>query len=555
MNLSIQKKIWAGFSALVIVFLINGVLTIVTENNIQNISRQISTSVEPTEELLEDFKAEVIESKMYATNWVFLRYNDDDKKALKYLHNQKYPKLKSQLKALFPIVENDTIINSLNTAFMEFEALIIIEQNVMAQLAQFEDYDDPIKKMLAEQEIEDQVIPRTNMILNMLDRANSIADNIKREHYLNREKHTEELRFYILLLTASAIGLGIILSVYFSRIITMPIDKMQVIISNLGKGIINKVDHKKTNDEIGKMIESVNNLASKLQDTALFAEAIGHRDYTTAFHPLSDEDKLGKALVAMRDNIKSGEESLMAANSELKKSNSELDKFVYSVSHDLRAPLSSMLGIISLIEAENTDENIAGDVQLVKRNIKKLDGFISDILDYSRNARMEIVAHDIDFELAIKDVTGNLKYMASMDGSMKIETNVEKNVPFYSDVTRVNVILNNLVSNAIRYSKPDGGSPLVSINITVNESEAIIIIKDNGIGISHENLDKVFVMFYRISKKSVGSGLGLYIVKETVEKLKGNIYLESELNEGTTFTVKLPNLSKEFLSPQNELYV
>jgi len=94
------------------------------------------------------------------------------------------------------------------------------------------------------------------------------------------------------------------------------------------------------------------------------------------------------------------EEALKTSNEELKKSNGELDRFVYSVSHDLKAPLSSMLGVISLIESETTDTGITSDIQLLKKSINKLDGFINDILDYSRNARLEIKSKKYIYRIA-----------------------------------------------------------------------------------------------------------------------------------------------------------
>ena len=131
--------------------------------------------------------------------------------------------------------------------------------------------------------------------------------------------------------------------------------------------------------------------------------------------------------------------------------------------------------------------------------------------------------------------------MGSANNSVDIRINVNKSVPFYSDKSRISIVLNNLVSNSIRYSNPNVTDPFVEVTVELSNSKATLVVKDNGIGIDKKFHDKIFNMFYRLSKKSEGSGLGLYIVKETVEKLQGSFNLESEPGKGTEFTICIPN--------------
>jgi signal transduction histidine kinase len=235
--------------------------------------------------------------------------------------------------------------------------------------------------------------------------------------------------------------------------------------------------------------------------------------------------------------------ALLKSNDELKKSNKELDSFVYSVSHDLRAPLSSMLGVVGLCEMATLDPFMQKNVTLLKTSIKKLDGFIIDILDYSRNSRLEVDRQEIHFTDLLTDIAGNLKFMGADDQrKVEIRTAIRNGVPFYSDKSRIGIILNNLISNSIRYQNPQTADPFVEVEVEVSESAVDIRVKDNGIGIDKENQAKVFNMFYRVSSKSIGSGLGLYIVKEAVEKLHGAIELRSEPGKGCEFSIHLPNL-------------
>lgn len=226
----------------------------------------------------------------------------------------------------------------------------------------------------------------------------------------------------------------------------------------------------------------------------------------------------------------------------LLKANLELDKFVYSVSHDLRAPLSSMKGVIEISEEETRDPLLLQNFGLLKSSVKKLDDFIKDILEYSRNSRMEIRKQNINFREMLDDITTNLKHMSSNNirpVDIKVEINNQRS--FISDKTRVSILLNNLISNAIRYQNPDADNPLVSIKINMSDTETDIIVRDNGIGISKENQEKIFGMFFRVAENEVGSGLGLYLVKEIVDKLEGKIEVESEVGKGTAFCINLPN--------------
>ena len=235
------------------------------------------------------------------------------------------------------------------------------------------------------------------------------------------------------------------------------------------------------------------------------------------------------------------EEKLKNRNSELVKSNMELDKFVYSVSHDLRAPLSSMLGVIGISEEETNESSTREHLQMLKASIKKLDLSIRDILDYSRNSRMEVNREAIDLKELLKDITENLKCQISSKNKVKINVEMEEHHPFISDKNRLNIILNNLISNAITYQDPMKNDPLVSVKIDTSDTETNIVVRDNGIGISKELQEKIFDMFFRGSENSDGSGLGLYIVKESVEKLNGTIMVNSIPGKGSEFRILIPN--------------
>jgi PAS domain S-box-containing protein len=237
-------------------------------------------------------------------------------------------------------------------------------------------------------------------------------------------------------------------------------------------------------------------------------------------------------------------DELTRTNDELMKTNVELDKFVYSVSHDLRAPLASLLGLVEYSETLANNQEIQQYLQYMKASVIKLDTFIQDILDYSRNARSEVETEVLDVNALLSDISSNLKFMNTVQGSrlVDIRTRVLGDAVFHTDKDRLKTILGNLVANAIRYSNHEAKTPYVEVNVEFTHTRVKITVQDNGIGINQKHLPKIFDMFYRASSLSVGSGLGLYIVKESVQKLGGIIEVESTPGVGTKFTISIPDL-------------
>lgn len=225
---------------------------------------------------------------------------------------------------------------------------------------------------------------------------------------------------------------------------------------------------------------------------------------------------------------------------ELQVRNTELDNFVYKVSHDLRAPLSSILGLVNLSKLPGNTDDLSGYIDIIGRKIQELDHFINDVLSHSKNLKMELKIGKIDFEAIISKTIADLSYLPGAN-EVELTTQIEGE-EFYNDPWRISEILRNLISNAIKYRQRNAAKPMVSISIQSTKTEARITFADNGIGIDEKDLDRIFDMFYRATEQSSGSGIGLYIVKNAVDKLGGQISVNSRVGFGTTFNVKLPNL-------------
>ncbi|MEP7263673.1 MAG: PAS domain-containing protein [Bacteroidota bacterium] len=791
MTFNIKKRIYISFFILASIFVVNGVIIVATIRYNNTLSRNISTVIDPSLRSLNDFKMQLILSREYSINWVFLRSNEEYKKELKEIQNVKYPKSKQKLLALSSYWSNSITRDSLNSLFNNVESSLVEEHKIMKLLSTFENYDEPTIKFSAEEILEDEVIPLTNASINSVENIISDINTIKAVEETKVARASLFIRILIASISVAIILLAFVLAKYMGKIIIRPINKIIDIVNDLGKGITKKVDYKVSNDEIGSMVHAVNHLSENLHASALFAKEIGNRNFNIDFVPLSSEDKLGQALITMRDNLKSSDESLNEAQriallgnwewdikknkiswsdelfrildlepgdfkptyedfhnfihpddkeyagsflakcakdhqpysyetrlisrkgvvkyiyamgkvmlneksvivkihgivqditqrkkeqqvleethnqlqtlfnnidevfftvdiesqqvlqispacnkvygypeksfyenvnlwkevalqedveiidksyplmlagksisheyrihhtdgsihwietkitptlndsgkliridgvtsdttkrkedeailkanlEELKKTNAELDKFVYSVSHDLRAPLLSMQGIID-IAAEETIEPLTGEYMgMLRGSVSRLDNFIGEILDYSRNARLDVKGEIVDVEKLLNEIIESLNYLIKSSNKIKVQVSIPKQVTIFTDKRRLRAVLKNLISNAINYRNTEIDNPYVQINVNAGSSEVHIEIADNGIGIDEEFHQKIFEMFYRHSEISTGSGLGLYIVKEAVDKINGKINVLSKPGEGTTISLNIPTL-------------
>lgn len=223
----------------------------------------------------------------------------------------------------------------------------------------------------------------------------------------------------------------------------------------------------------------------------------------------------------------------------LMKTNAELDRFVYSTSHDLRAPLSSVMGLINITERSHEPEEVTKYLGMMRDRVMSLDRFIRDITDYSRNNRLEVEREKVFLRCMIDDIWESLKFSPEAE-TISFINDIPEQLFIHVDRGRLKVILSNLISNAMRYQDVQKTSPFILVQHYVTGNIICLKVADNGQGIPKEYHTKIFDMFFRANEKSKGSGLGLYIVKEAIMKLSGSIQLDSEPDEGSTFTIRLP---------------
>jgi PAS domain S-box-containing protein len=228
---------------------------------------------------------------------------------------------------------------------------------------------------------------------------------------------------------------------------------------------------------------------------------------------------------------------LVKKNNELVKVNSELDNFVYRVSHDLRSPLLSIKGLISLINFADLNASTTEYISLIESSATRMDNSIQDILEYSRNSRLEIKLESINIKELVHEIFNDIKF--STESQIELEYQTDGADTIVTDKFRMSTLLKNMIGNAIKY-KRDIPDSFIKFHMSQKGKTITIRIIDNGIGISKTSMPKVFDMFYRGSSASIGTGLGLYICKEIIERLNGKIKLKSQPNVGSEFDIVLP---------------
>jgi len=252
-------------------------------------------------------------------------------------------------------------------------------------------------------------------------------------------------------------------------------------------------------------------------------------------------EQLNIELAFQNDEKENYAAELITTNTELLKTNRELDRFVYSVSHDLRSPLTSILGLISFIEEESLETDTLEHIGMIRNSVNRLDEFIKNILSYSRNNRTGLDIVQIPLQQTTTEIVNSLRSIKDAENIL-FEIDIKEQQPFFSDRLRLNTLLENLISNAIKYHKTNQTDSFIKIIGQSNHEKLFLSIIDNGIGIASKDHDKIFDMFFRLSGKKNGSGIGLYIVKDTVQILQGSIEVHSEEGKGTTFNITLKNL-------------
>lgn len=290
-------------------------------------------------------------------------------------------------------------------------------------------------------------------------------------------------------------------------------------------------------------------------ETILIAFALGDR-----YRRLKREKEEAQALalqlqqqatLKLEQSVKERTEQLYSANEELKSTletnkrqtkiiedkNAELDAFFYRISHDLKGPIASLLGLSELAKMEVNDEPARGYIEKQHSQVERLNNIITGLINLTQLNHADLCKQDIEFDKMIDECIGSFQGMSNFS-NITFRKMVEAGIQFQTEWTLLNAIIQNLIENAIKYSRRQ--SPYVEIRVWSENGHIMLEVEDNGQGIAREHQVRIFEMFFRATPNSSGRGLGLYILKRSVDKLKGTIDIKSEIGFGSIFTVRLP---------------
>jgi signal transduction histidine kinase len=247
--------------------------------------------------------------------------------------------------------------------------------------------------------------------------------------------------------------------------------------------------------------------------------------------------QLSNAYEELRSTLETNKQQTQIIESK----NAELDAFFYRISHDLRGPVSSLLGLSFLATREIKDKPALEYLERQHIQIERLSNIITGLINLTKLNRTDLQREKIDFDKIIDECVASFNGLANFN-KLTFEKDIQAEIDFHSEWTLINAILQNLIENAIKYAHQQ--SPFVRVTISSDGGWVVMEVEDNGEGISEEHHEKVFEMFYRATQNANGTGLGLYILKRSVDRLKGTIEIKSEVGVGSVFTVRLPIMSE-----------
>ncbi len=330
--------------------------------------------------------------------------------------------------------------------------------------------------------------------------------------------------------------------------------RVLVLVSLIGVGLLvlyvrtkNLVAQKTLLEQkVEKRTIQLNKLVKELQEKQEEVEATNEELTSTLEDLFTQKDNVEKINLELRNTQK----ELRLMNSELDlrvqertsklmKANQELDRFVYSASHDLSAPLKSIIGLINIASLETKKNDLGNHLSHMEKSVFKLENVIKSLTQYSRNSGHELQKVEFCFNDLIHEVLDET-FGLHQPKNIEIIREYAPQQIIKTDFLRLKIILSNLISNANKYRNTDKPDAYIKISFERIDNQNVIVVKDNGMGIDPDYKDKIFDMFFRATTQSDGSGLGLYIVKETVDKLKGRITVDSVKGEFTEVKVVIP---------------
>lgn len=300
----LDKRIYFVFALVVAIAIANALLSTIKIRNNKNTIFEITQYTNPTLESLEEFNLLVTRSRMFISNWVYLPNNGNDKQSLIHLNNTTYPKLKARLTNLTKGWRSESNVTQVNKLFLEYETIIREQEKIMKSLVNFEDYQDPMKKFLAEEQLESEIIPNTNKMMVKLRELIEIKKNEAKAMQDQMLQDNVHLLLIVFILAIMVIFSVMAAGFYLMKKVILPIINVREIMMKMSEGELPEVEIEHGKSALVEMKSALQHLREGLQRTSSFAAEIGKSNFDAHFQPLSSKDVLGSTLLEMRDKLK-----------------------------------------------------------------------------------------------------------------------------------------------------------------------------------------------------------------------------------------------------------
>jgi signal transduction histidine kinase len=502
-----------------ITILLSSIILFFALNKSYRLQESLADIYVPSTALLQKLSYQITETKMLIKNWVFVspQTNSPDKLRLKELHEKEIPQIIDELKVLSKDWEAKEI-KMLYTIEAHFKTdLIPSQQEVMNLLKDFEDYNNAMQVFSAQSLVEDESDPVMIVTTNLIEEINTFLFqlSLKSENVKIQSKKSMDAFKILIVFIAISIGFGTFLVASFTnRAIIRPIKDLDKAASRVQHGELTIQVNVKQEDEIGSLGRNFNKMISSLK---------------TQKEELEEYNLL-----------------LIESQKELKETNKTKDKFFNIIAHDLKGPFTSFITITDILT--NDPQSLSEDkkkyfLQSLNESALTLESLLENLLQWARtqSGTLEVNAKCVNLYNMAKQIV-KLQEINARSNQIKIINNIEEQEEAKADPNLLHTILRNLMNNAVKFSDSDGQVILSSRNIDDKNIE--ISIQDKGIGIAEEDLPKLFRI--DVNTKTIGestkkgTGFGLILVKEFVEKQGGSINVSSQLGKGSVFKFTLP---------------
>jgi len=320
------------------------------------------------------------------------------------------------------------------------------------------------------------------------------------------------LRNTLFKISLGLLTIVVIMAIIIARSVSSPIKELTKVSGTITGGDLTARARINAKDEIGELAQSFNQMTD--------------------------------SLVEAKANVEQKKEELEEQKKLLEKANKELDSFVYTASHDLRAPLRGIGAFASFLDEDykdKLDEEGRGHVSEIRKGVDRMSRLIEDLLTLSRISRIQNPYEDVNINALIDSIVERIKFDIR---EYKVDLKIQENMPtVHCDRIKLGEVFLNLINNAVKFSsKNNKENPRVEVGYIDEDQCHKFYVRDNGIGIDPKYHDQVFAIFRRLhtDKEYSGTGAGLSIVKKVIDDHEGRIWVESELGEGATFYFTIP---------------